>query len=144
MPKGMYARQSPEDRFWKYVLVVESCWEWIGDIDHKGYGRLSVGGRGVRAHRYAYELRRGLIPAGLTLDHLCRNRRCVNPAHLEPTTIGDNVRRGVGITAVNALKTHCVRGHRLDSENVRVIHGNKRSCRQCERIRLQKFLRRQG
>lgn len=90
-------------RFWKYVLTEDvlrdGCWLWQGPRVHNGYGIISIQGSGVkttiRAHRYAYEALVGPIPEGLQLDHLCRVRRCVNPAHLEPVTARENVRRGV-------------------------------------------------
>lgn len=90
-------------RFWKYVVLDEAlgdgCWLWRGSLVQNGYGIFSYYRLGQktskRAHRFAYEALVGPIPEGLTLDHLCRVRRCVNPAHLEPVTIGDNIRRGV-------------------------------------------------
>jgi len=80
------------------VLVGDDCWEWTAGRDRHGYGQLKISSAGrkttARAHRVVYEIVRGPIPEGLTLDHLCRNRGCVNPSHLEPVTIGDNIRRG--------------------------------------------------
>lgn len=70
------------------------CWEWYGSCDSWGYGQVYVNGRGIKAHRYYYEKCNGPIPASKQLDHLCRNRRCVNPKHLEPVTVATNVRRG--------------------------------------------------
>lgn len=118
--------------------LASGCWPWLRS-GSKGYGRLVV--RGVRklAHRYFYEEMRGPIPSGLTLDHLCRNRACVNPWHLEPVTVRDNVLRGNGLSAVNARKTHCKRGHEFTEENTRHLSyrpvGRGRICRACERRR---------
>lgn len=82
------------------------CWIWFGNTA-EGYGYIA--GRG--AHRIAYELYRGPIPAGLQIDHLCRVRSCVNPAHMEPVTIRENLRRGQTIAAANAAKERCPKGH---------------------------------
>lgn len=106
------------------------CWEFDGPPDN-GYGRFWSKGRTLLAHRFAYELFIGPVPEGLQLDHLCRNRLCVAPAHLEPVTIGENVLRGVGITARNASKTHCPRGHEFTPENTYTTTQGKRQCRTC-------------
>ena len=106
------------------------CWRWTGSISPNGYGRFNL----IYAHRRSYELHVGPIPEGLTIDHLCRHRWCVNPAHLEPVTRGENVLRGVGPSAQHARKTHCKRGHPLSGENLRV-HARGRECAICKRIR---------
>lgn len=106
------------------------CWLWKGTKDEDGYGKFSFkrGGWNVRvAHRYAYELYVGHIPKGLTLDHLCRVRHCVNPAHLEPVTNHENLMRGVSPSAINSRKTHCPQGHAYDGLNVR----GHRVCNRC-------------
>ena len=120
----------------------EQCWPWIGG-KATGYGRFEPDAtrhppprRQVAAHRFAYELLVGPIPEGLTLDHLCGNTLCVNPAHLEPTTMRENILRGVtSAAAVNARKTHCSHGHPYDDENtylVRTQNGTVRKCRTCD------------
>jgi len=88
-----YCAYDPEVRFWRNVTRTSGCWIWHGYKHSQGYGRLRVGGRKVLAHRFAYELLIGPIPEGTTLDHLCENPACVNPAHLEPVTQGENMRR---------------------------------------------------
>ena len=82
-----------EARFWSYVEKTDGCWEWTGAKDGDGYGHLTIAGRVVGAHRFAYELLVGPIPEGLEIDHLCRNRACVKPADLEPVTRAENLRR---------------------------------------------------
>ena len=71
------------------------CWVWLGAKMRNGYGQLVVGGVHYAAHRYAYQELVGAIPAGLDLDHLCRNRACTNPDHLEPVTRSENLLRGL-------------------------------------------------
>jgi hypothetical protein len=136
-----------EQRFWAKVdkagpllsPYLGPCWDWTASQTDSGYGRIRPGDgtdRWLRAHRVAYEIVRGPIPPGLTLDHLCRRRVCVNPAHLEPLPLGDNVLRGVGLTAQNARKTHCKRGHLLDVENTYIDTRGHRRCRRCHRERM--------
>lgn len=112
------------------------CWLWTGARDENGYARLRFDGKNALAHRVVYELLRGPIPDGLTLDHVrargCRHRHCVNPADLEPTTLAVNIGRGAGVGVRNARKTHCARGHEFTPENT-YLKGGKRSCRECGR-----------
>lgn len=105
------------------------CWIWQRNTDQAGYGRHGS----KRAHRMVYESRIGPIPEGLTLDHLCRVHACVNPDHLEPVTRAVNVMRGEGHAAVNARKTHCVRGHKFDERNTFIRPEGWRACRACHR-----------
>jgi hypothetical protein len=99
-------------RFWNKVDQSEECWIWKGTKQIGGYGVFKIHGKSMqRAHRLAYAWLRGPIPDGLTLDHLCRVTACVNPEHLEPVEMVENVMRGGSIPAVNARKTHCKRGH---------------------------------
>lgn len=87
------------------------------------------------AHRFAYERLVGLIPEGLQLDHLCRVPYCVNPAHLEPVTSRENTMRGLNFAAVNAKKTHCLRGHLLSGDNLMTTPSyDGRLCRTCRQL----------
>lgn len=125
------------ERFWLKVDTSGPCWLWTGARTGAGYGKLYRNGRAVEAHRVAYELFVGPIPPGLDLDHLCRNRACVNPAHLEPVTRSVNLRRGAvgrsGATAINRGKTHCKRKHEFTPENTVVDRRGRRNCRICKR-----------
>lgn len=109
------------------------CWEWAASTNACGYGRVWWEGANRLAHRVVYELIRGPIPPGLTLDHLCRVRHCVNPAHLEPVTGSENTRRGNVPSVVAARTGLCVAGrHPLSGENVGFQSGGKRYCRACK------------
>lgn len=121
------------DSIWENVIVTKGCWRWTGYLLPNGYGL--IGRRQIKgsrlAHRWFYELLIGPIPEGLQLDHLCRNRSCVNPAHLEPVTHKVNGLRGVGPPALNARKTHCIHGHLFDAENTHLAPDGTRRCRAC-------------
>lgn len=111
---------TPLQRFCAKVQIAPGrCWEWTGQL-RNGYGRIKVDGHSIQAHIFSYETFLGSIPEGLELDHLCRNRACVNPLHLEPVTRSINVRRGIGplIAALKQkAKTHCPQGHPYSLEN---------------------------
>jgi hypothetical protein len=114
------------------------CWEWPRGLIGSGYGNAWLDGKQHLVHRLVWETLVGPIPPDLEMDHLCRNRKCANPAHLEPVTRSVNQRRGVGASAVNAAKTNCPRcgsdySHRADG---------RRYCRPCDKAR--RGARRQG
>lgn len=125
-------------RFFGKVRKTDGCWYWEAGEDGKGYGVFWDGARTSGAHRFAYRLLVGPIPPGLVLDHLCRNTRCVNPAHLEPVTSVENVRRGVGHSGKR--QTQCKRGHPFDESNT-YKHPTTRArvCRTCSAERAQRY-----
>lgn len=131
----MSMHDAADARFWAKVDkdAPGGCWLWTAGQSPDGYGKFSLHSRSTPAHRLAYELLRGPIPDGLYLDHLCRVRRCVNPAHLEPVTHRENILRGDTLPAANARKTHCPAGHPYDTENTIREADGRRRCRVCVR-----------
>jgi hypothetical protein len=127
---------TPMDRFMSKIQVAEDgCWVWSGYLLPGGYGTLSVYGRTVLAHRFAYTELVGDIPPGLVIDHLCRNRACVNPDHLEPVSMRENLMRGEGLAAANVTKKACPSGHAYDVANTYTDRTGRRHCRTCHRGR---------
>lgn len=123
---------SPEQRFWAKVEKTDTCWNWTAAKHKKtGYGFFTFTNRPELVHRIAYRLCKGDIPGRLTVDHLCRNRLCVNPDHLDLCTRGENTMRGNTITAANLQKTHCSKGHPYSGENLLIKDGKHRRCRRC-------------
>jgi hypothetical protein len=110
------------------------CWLWFGVLTAAGYGQLRVDGKPYYAHRFSHETFVGPIPTQYQVDHLCRQRCCVNPDHLEAVPQRTNLLRGISPSAVNATKTTCLRGHPLEGENLRVYGGSRR-CIECDRQR---------
>ena len=109
------------------------CWLWLKGANTAGYGYIKVEGKQRRAHIVCYEENVGPVPAGLVLDHKCRVKSCINPAHLEPVTDRENILRGEGLAAKNAAKLTCLRGHDLIGENMFIDSAGKRQCRICRR-----------
>ena len=131
-----------DDVFWNKLELVGDCFVWTGCKNNGGYGCVirQVNGKRktLRIHRLAYEHFYGTIPEGLVPDHLCRNRACANPEHIELVTNYENIRRGMGYTAKNARKTHCCRGHEFTEDNTYFNYKNRfprRQCRHCGRIK---------
>lgn len=126
-------------------ITEQDCWEFQGAQIRRGYGVIQLG-RGVGTaltHRVMWEHHKGPIPEGLTLDHLCANPCCCNPAHLEPVTLAENTRRQwrdgrADPGRANREKTHCPSGHPYDHENTRITPKGGRACRTCNRLRQRK------
>jgi HNH endonuclease len=119
-------------RFWDKVLVGDECWERDTPSEAHGYDYYYIGRKRVYAHRYAYEQWYGSIDPTLDIDHLCRNRRCIRPTHLELVTRSENVKRGE-----RAQRTECINGHPFDDENT--YYGRGRKCRKCAAERMRRY-----
>lgn len=137
---------TPDDwyRFWSRVDKTEGCWNWTGCIASRGYGDYEVRGQRFLAHRIAYTAIAGEIPSGLVIDHLCRNRRCVNPAHMEPVTNKENILRGVSPTSINARKVFCPQGHLLSTETKCNGGHWQRFCRPCQVVWTRNYRQRRN
>ena len=132
-------------RIWQRIDKVDGgCWLWRGPRGQDGYAHVWVGGGSltrtkVYLHRWVYEQEVGSIPEGLVLDHLCRVRHCVNPAHLEPVTMRVNILRGDAPPARNAKVRNCLHGHRLDGANLYLAPSGRRRCRACQSAAGRKY-----
>lgn|SRR6185312_10714507 len=123
----------------RYMPVTESgCWIWLLSQTANGYASGNFKGkRRSSVHRWIYEETKGPIPEGMHIDHLCRVRCCINPAHLEAVTPKENVHRGIGVCSVNAHKTHCINGHPFSGDNLK-IRKTGRYCFACHLERQRK------
>lgn len=126
-----------DDRFWSKVKKTASCWNWKAAKNSFGYGGFSLNGKWKGSYRVSYEDKNGKIPEGLVIDHLCKNKSCVNPEHLEVVTQKQNIMRGTWFASLNAVKTHCPKGHEFTPENT-ISYKRKtwiqRQCRICHNI----------
>lgn len=127
--------------FWGRVDKTDDCWNWTGGITGRGYGAFYVDGAQRPAHRHALEMAMGAsVPTDLDVDHLCRNRRCVRPEHLEPVTRRENLLRSpITLTSQKAAQTHCVHGHEFTDANTAHRKNGTRACRTCQRDRDRAF-----
>lgn len=143
--KGHFTKKSSVFRFLNNIDRTENCWNWNGYIDPNGYGRIGIAaGKTIGAHVFSYNFYKGIIPDGLHLDHLCRNRKCVNPNHLEPVTSTENILRGECPAAQNKRKIYCIRGHKLTQDNLYITRRKNRkdisrTCKICQRNRYRKY-----
>lgn len=138
----MVRRLTTEERFWAKVGDTsdpDACWPWTASMYRNGYGAFYFNGRTNCAHRAAYEMFVGPISPGLVIDHLCRNRACVNPIHLEPVTQYVNLHRSpITLNSLKAAQTHCVHGHEFTPENTWYrCKGKGRYCKTCWKARAE-------
>lgn len=139
---ALYCKPTLNERFWAKVHMGHDCWIWTGGRSGDGYGRFRIApGRKVGAHRWAYEQLVAPIPEGLTIDHLCRNPACVNPAHMEPVTSRENTLRGISPPATHAVKTECIHGHPFLPQNIYIRRNGRpfRFCRKCLYRRIREY-----
>jgi hypothetical protein len=120
-------------RFFSRVQKTDTCWIWTGAKHPAGYGRLMFGGHSTCAHRLSWMLHRGALNQDVTIDHLCHNKLCVNPDHLEPVSRGENARRYM------LSRTHCSNGHAFNKENTAINHNGHRRCKACARMFAKKY-----
>ena len=134
--KGRFSSAPILDRLMcKMTIKSNGCWEWTASLDSCGYGHIFFAGKLRKAHRVAYELLKTPIPEGYEIDHLCRNRRCINPEHMEIVSHAENMRRSPSFEK-RRLAKRCKRGHSLSDAFInKTKSGISRQCRQCTYLR---------
>ncbi len=129
------------DKVFAKIDKTKGCWNWTGSLNKKGYGEAVFEGKKYKVHRLIYTFCGNIIPQGLELDHLCRNRKCVNPNHLEPVSHLENIRRGLPF---RKKKTHCKKGHEFTADNtiylMRKNGKGNRVCRTCKKESQKKYM----
>lgn len=120
-------------QYWQRLDTADTdaCWPWKGGLDRGGYGRFQTGRKFFAAHRVAFGLSKGPIEPGLVLDHLCHNRACCNPAHLEQVTSRENTMRGQATCSEPMRSGRCQRGHALTESNIYRYSSGNRACKTC-------------
>ena len=139
-PKLLKVSEKARKRFWSKVDKISDpngCWLWTAALNRKKYGQFRYKGKTRIAHRLSYAMHKGRIPKNKTIDHLCCVRHCINPEHLEAVTCKVNILRGEGIPALNARKTHCIRGHEFTVASV--TPSGSRQCRICQQNYNRKY-----
>ena len=113
-------------------IIPDGCWNWTGKISKiTGYGHVGFNYKTYLAHRLSYIVYKGSIPEGMVIDHLCRNRKCVNPLHLEAVSLKENILRGNSLPAYKARQIHCIRRHILLGANLYITPDGRRQCKTC-------------
>ena len=130
----------------KVAIDENKCWNWTGHITKNGYGVTSISSKQYMAHRYTYEWKFGKIKDGLVIDHLCRNRKCVNPDHLEAVSLQENINRGLlgnlkhlRDMPYSKTRTHCPLGHELIGDNLYITKRGFKSCQICSKEYQKKY-----
>jgi hypothetical protein len=130
------------ERFWNKVDKTDYCWNWTASLNENGYGLFRFNGKTSKAHRVSYIITFGEIADGLVIDHLCKNKKCVNPEHLDPVSQGENVVRGLAgkVNNFQSTKTHCKSGHQYS----RITKDGYRLCGQCRSEQTMKSRKRKS
>lgn len=129
-----FAKVNKDGPIPEYAPHLGKCWIWESSLTRQGYGKFQIGKTAKKiSHRYSYEIAHGEIPKGMVLDHLCRVRKCVNPAHLEAVTSKENTRRGLAPSIVSHFQPNCKNGHS------KADHGTTHKsgmfvCKECQRL----------
>lgn len=113
------------------IRKTPTCWHWLGAVSKNGYSKSFMDYKTTTGHRVFYTYYKGVVPEGLQIDHLCRNKLCVNPEHLEAVTSRENIIRGTGFAAKNSKKKKCLRRHLLSGDNLYITPDGRRQCKKC-------------